>query len=91
MLLAYLHQKNDETKFLGFYESLALRHLRPSSYATCESLPYDLYCPSVLLDDDGYVCPNKKCRNIYTTKDLLLLHLRAVPHSFVDDETTPEE
>jgi hypothetical protein len=86
------HQKNEKTKYLGFYECLALSHLRPLSYTGCESLPYDLYCPSVPLDDDGYVCPYKKCRKICTTKDLLSLHLRATQHhSYVEDAPTPDE
>ena len=37
--------KKDETqKISGFYQSLALQHLRPKDYKKCMKLPYDLYC-----------------------------------------------
>ena len=42
--------KKDETqKISGFYQSLALQHLRPKGYEKCMKLPYDLYCPSTFI------------------------------------------
>ena len=78
--------KSEKTKFLSFFESSALQHLRPTSYRSCTSLPYDLYCPSVSIDDKDYVCPFSKCRKINTTKDLLSLHLKATQHHACIDE-----
>ena len=67
--------KSETTKLSDFYKSLALKHMRPTMYKLCDALPFDLYCPSVKIDDPEYVCAY--CRKICTTKALLKLHLRA--------------
>ena len=43
-------------------------------YKKCVTLPYDLYCPSVKVDDPEYVCAYAEK---FATKALLKLHLRA--------------
>ena len=73
--------KKDETqKISGFYQSLALQHLRPKGYEKCMKLPHDLYCPSMEANNADYVCPYILCKKICTTKELLLYHLKATQH-----------
>ena len=73
--------KKDETqKISGFYQSLALQHLRPKGYEKCIKLPYDLYCPSTEGNNVNCVCPYILCKKICTTKELLLYHIKATQH-----------
>ena len=44
--IAKCNKKHETQKISGFYQSLALQHLRPKSYEKCMKLPYDLHCPS---------------------------------------------
>ena len=68
--------KKDETqKISGFYQSLALQHLRPKGYEKCMKLPHDLYCPSTEANNADYVCPYILYKKICTRKELLLYHL----------------
>ena len=79
--------KSDKSKLCDFYKSSALQHLRPKGYDKCLALPYDLYCPSSLLDDGDYVCPCNECQTICTIKELLKFHLKATQHhSYGDTE-----
>ena len=83
--------KSDKSKFCDFYKSSALQHLRSKGYDKCLALPYDLYCPSSLLDDGDYVCPYNKCQKSCTTKELLIFHLEATQHhSYGDTEIDVE-
>ena len=71
-------KKSEKDKLCGFYKSLALKHMRPKKYKLCGQLPFDLYCPSVKIDDPDLFCPH--CKKICTTKALLKFHLRATQH-----------
>ena len=77
-------KKSEKPKICGFYESLALQHLRPKAYKQCVKLPYDLYCPSTKVDDAEYVCAH--CKKICTTKELLKFHLRSTQHHSFEPE-----
>ena len=88
--------KSEKNKLCRFYESPTLKHMRRKKYKLCHKLPpFDLYCPSVDIDDPEYSCRHSK--KICTTKALLKLHLKATKHhSFVlefnsDDESSTEE
>ena len=73
--------KKDETqKISGFFQSLALQHLRPKSYKKCMKLPYDLYCPPMEASNANYVCPYILFKKICTMKELLLYPLKATQH-----------
>ena len=72
-------KKSEKKKLSGFSKSLSLKHMRPTRYKLCNTLPFDLYCPSVKFDDPEYVCAH--CRKICTTKALLKLHLRVTQPS----------
>ena len=70
--------KKDETqKISGFYQRLALQHLRPKGYKKCMKLPYYLFCPSTEANNANYVYPYIFCKKIFTTKKLLLYYLKA--------------
>ena len=43
-------------------------------------LQYNLYCPSTEANNIDYVCPYILCKEICTTKELLLYHLKATEH-----------
>ena len=64
--------------------------MRPRKYKLCKQLPFDLYCPSVDIDDPEYTC--SYCKKICTTKALLKLHLKATKHhSFELDDDSDDE
>ena len=77
----HIFSKKDETqKISGFFQSLALQHLRPIGYEKRMKLPYNLCCPSTGANNVNYVCPYILCKKICTTKELFLYHLKATQH-----------
>ena len=51
-----------------------------------DAVTYDLYCPSMAISNPDYVCPYVQCQRIFTTKELLKLHLKSTRHHAYVDE-----
>ena len=63
--------------------------MRTKRYKDCSILPYDLYCPSVKIDDPEYCCTY--CKKICTMKALMKLHLRATQHHAFEIENNDDD
>ena len=79
---------------------MALSHLKPSGYEQVD-LPYDLFCPvqKKLAEKGGsrYQCVFAKCKKVFTTLELAMLHLKITGHKKLarqgarEDVTTDED
>ena len=87
--------------YTNLLQSMAFSHLKPTVYEQVE-LPCDLFCPSVqkkIKEKGGsrYHCSFVTCRKIFTTLELVKLHLKLTGHkklamkAIQEDDNTKSE
>lgn len=75
----------DKRIYTNLAQMMALAHLKPKGYENLNSLPYNLFCPSVQkkiseVGGERYQCCYDQCQRIFTTLVLANQHLRTTGH-----------